>query len=121
MNKHYGHLVEKVVRGEGYSISALAIQLKINRRSIYNWFNQEELKQEIIYRIGITIGHDFYQEFPELFTESDFSVLTKNTDAAAAVAGDNQQNMAYWKEKYIELLEKYNEVLNEMNKINRMF
>jgi predicted transcriptional regulator len=114
MNKHHGHLVEKVIRGNGYSISALASVLKVNRRSIYNWFKQTYLKQEIIYRIGIALGHDFHQEFPELFDPNEFLLTDKNKDTNQRTSNE-QADATYWKEKYLNLLEKYNEALNEIN------
>jgi len=52
MDKHYGQIVELIIRKKGYSISELARLSYVNRRSVYNWFNQKYLKPEIIYRIG---------------------------------------------------------------------
>jgi transposase-like protein len=53
MDKHYGQIVELVIRKGGYSISEIARLTLINRKSVYNWFNQKYLKPEIIYRIGM--------------------------------------------------------------------
>jgi hypothetical protein len=112
MDKHYGQIVELVVRKKEFSISELARLTKMNRRSVYNWFNQKYLKQDIIQRIGVIINHDFSSEFPELFRPNDF-----NQDQPQS----GLENLVFWekpdtanlKDKYIELLEKYNSLLSK--------
>lgn len=112
MDKHYGHIIEKIIRRNGYSISELARLTNVNRRSIYNWFNQKNLKPEIIFRIGFALKHDFSEEFPELFTEDDFQKVI----APEKISNDdptmlNESGSAYWKDKYIKILEEYNRLL----------
>ena len=108
MDKHYGQIVELVIRKKGFSISELARLTHMNRRSVYNWFNQKYLKQEIIYQIGIILSHDFSVEFPELFTKEDFS---QNLQGLNNLSIWDSPNPPAWKDKYIELLEKYNNLL----------
>lgn len=108
---HYGHIVEKVIRKNGYSITDLAKATQVNRRSVYNWFNQRHLKPDIIYRIGKGINYDFSAEFPHLFIPEHF-----NQDTAAgkfSPAKDAQANAEaeVWKLKYLTLLERYNALL----------
>ncbi|RYY35602.1 MAG: XRE family transcriptional regulator [Sphingobacteriaceae bacterium] len=109
MDKHYGQIVELIIRKKGYSISELARLTSVNRRSVYNWFNQKYLKPEIIYRIGCILDHDFSQEFPELFTKDDFEAPSK---AVASVVNEPSSPVV-WKDKYIELLERYNNLLSK--------
>lgn len=112
IDKHYGEIIEKVVRRNGYSISELARLAEVNRRSIYNWFNQQKLKPEVIYKIGCALRHDFSNEFPELFTSADFQQafeIHKSVRAAAVV--EEKERINYWKDKYINLLEEYNQLL----------
>ncbi|MDB4919437.1 helix-turn-helix transcriptional regulator [Mucilaginibacter sp.] len=108
MDKHYGQIVELVIRKKGFSISELARLTHMNRRSVYNWFNQKYLKQEIIYQIGIILNHDFSVEFPELFRKEDFS---QNLPGLNGFSIWDSSNPPLWKDKYIELLEKYNNLL----------
>ncbi|TSD67736.1 helix-turn-helix domain-containing protein [Inquilinus sp. KBS0705] len=108
MDKHYGQIVELVIRKNGFSISELARLANINRKCIYNWFNQKYLKPDIIHKIGCFINHDFSVEFPELFVKEDF-VKTDNTVSNASLQDD--RNRTLWKDKYIELLERYNILL----------
>jgi transcriptional regulator with XRE-family HTH domain len=111
MDKHYGHIIERIIRRNGYSISELARLTNVNRRSIYNWFNQKSLKPEIIFRIGCALKHDFSEEFPELFTEDEFqkviTPLKTTTDEEPSLEGSS----TYWKDKYIKILEEYNRLL----------
>lgn len=109
MDKHYGQIVELIVRKNGFSISELARLTHMNRRSVYNWFNQKYLKQEIIYQIGIIINHDFSVEFPELFRKDDFK--NQNSANLNDLTFWEAPNPSLWKDKYIELLEKYNTLL----------
>ncbi|TWR30916.1 hypothetical protein FPZ43_00080 [Mucilaginibacter pallidiroseus] len=107
MDKHYGQIVELTIRKKGFSISELARLADINRKCVYNWFNQKYLKPDIIHRIGHFINHDFSVEFPELFTADDF---IKPLDD---LASDNVEGGPVWKDRYIDLLEKYNNLLLE--------
>ena len=109
MELHHGQTVERIIRRNGYSIAELARIIQVNRRSVYNWFNQRHLKPEIIFRIGSVLNHDFSSEFPSLFVKGEtIGKSTLHYTESADNAGMNDSN---WKDKYIELLEKYNELL----------
>ncbi|WP_134092140.1 helix-turn-helix transcriptional regulator [Olivibacter sp. XZL3] len=119
MEKHYGHIIERIIRRNGYSISELARLTNVNRRSIYNWFNQKSLKPEIIFRIGCALKHDFSEEFPELFTEDEFQkvIAPEKTTPDETPAATSEGTSNYWKDKYIKILEEYNRLLvNQVKK-----
>lgn len=78
MANHYGQIVEKVIRRDGHSISDVSRLMKVNRRSVYNWFNQPNLRPEIIYRIGRIIKHDFSVDLPHVFKSEDFAFENKS-------------------------------------------
>lgn len=115
---HHGQILEKVVRRNGHSISDVARLTNVNRRSVYNWFNQPHLKPEIIYRIGCVIDHDFSVELPHLFTADDFNKERRHSliSGVREETSDDLSNKHYWKDKYIDLLERYNELLS--NKVS---
>jgi AcrR family transcriptional regulator len=112
MEKHYGQIVEYIVRKNGYSITDLANGLDVNRRTIYNYFQNKSVKYDVIYKIGLIVRHDFSKDFPELFTSDQFEINQRPRpmiDSAASVtAGDS-----YWQDKYIQLLETYNAALTD--------
>ncbi|WP_454802282.1 hypothetical protein [Mucilaginibacter phyllosphaerae] len=105
MDKHRGQIVEYLVRKKGINISELPDKLRVNRRTLYNWFAHPLLKPEVIIRIGIVIKHNFSIEFPELFLSAQFDVHHQ-PDISEELVDDN-----IWRTKYLELLEKYNETL----------
>ncbi|MBL4677259.1 MAG: hypothetical protein JKY70_13800 [Mucilaginibacter sp.] len=111
MHKHYGQIVEYTIRRKNYNLSNLALKLKVNRRTIYNWFNQAFLNADIIFSIGVAMDHDFSFQFPELFSSADFkgqsyAVLTSRSETII------------WKEKYLMLLEHHRDLLSNALKVN---
>lgn len=112
MDKHHGQIIEYVVRKNGYSISDLARNTNVNRRSIYNWFNQKMLRCDVIFNIGCVLRHDFSQEFPEYFKSEDFKTTTQKFpfQPSNEILANNSENEIY-KDKYLMLLEKYNDLL----------
>ena len=112
MELHHGQIVERIIRRNGHSISELARLAKVNRRSVYNWFNQRNLKPEIIFRIGCVLNYDFSSEFPNLFSKEEF--VRKNTpfinELSPKIAPEKGE-VNFWKDKYIDLLERYNQLL----------
>ncbi|AMR32437.1 hypothetical protein A0256_13885 [Mucilaginibacter sp. PAMC 26640] len=111
MNSHDGQIIEFVVRKEGYNLTDLAKEINVNRRTIYNWFQSESLKDNIIKTIGLTIRHDFSSEFSERFTPNDFDFKILSRKAASATFSTVDNDLNEWKDKYITLLEAYNELL----------
>ncbi|MBD1363083.1 hypothetical protein IDJ77_04600 [Mucilaginibacter sp. ZT4R22] len=111
MEKHYGQLVEYRVRKNGYSISDLAKNLQVNRRSIYNWFNQRHLKKDIIFHIGCILRHDFSDEIPEMFLPEEFNCLRVTPSTGINQNTNNTEENERYKNKYVALLEQYNDLL----------
>jgi transcriptional regulator with XRE-family HTH domain len=114
MSKHYGQILERAIRRSGNSISDVARLLNINRRSVYNWFNQQQLKPELFYKIGHVINYDFSVDLPDLFTPEDF---VKKPRLAVNFRGElleENENNSSWKQKYIDLLERHNALLSGM-------
>jgi len=102
--KHIGQIVERAIRKKELNLSQLALKLNISRRNLYVWFESKHLKADVIFRIGQAIDHDFCVELPELATyrESQYQRTFKRPDS------DNS-----YKDKYIELLDKYRMVLEQ--------
>ena len=110
MELHHGQTIERIVRRNGFSITELARLTSVNRRSVYNWFNQRHLKPEIIFRIGSVINCDFSTVFPTLYAtaESPDADFSDNDPVPqdSLMPGANT-----WKDKYIDLLERHNSLL----------
>lgn len=82
MDINAGQIIERVIRRNKVSISELARRMQVNRRSVYNWFDQKTLKLEIICKIGHVLDYDFSIDFPEILGERGFGVIGKLVDSA---------------------------------------
>ncbi|MEO8795145.1 MAG: hypothetical protein ABI390_06725 [Daejeonella sp.] len=112
---HAGSIIEKAVRTHNISISSLSRKMNVNRRTLYNWFNQETLPVKLIGKIGQTLGHDFSSDFSHSLSDPDLKIIGNITSSEeelnhAAVGGSQ-----FWMMKYIDLLEKYNALLVKNN------
>ena len=112
MELNAGQIVERVVRRNKVSISELARRLQVNRRSVYNWFDQKTLKIDIICKIGHVLNHDFSVDFPEAFGERGFGAMENLIASVTDGEHKHPNSVHYWMVKYISLLEKYNELLS---------
>lgn len=106
MRKHRGEIIERAVRESGMSLVAVSSKLKVSRRTLYNYFDQADLSVEMIERIGKVIHADI-NELLEMVGYSQSRV-----SPTASEKGDD----VFWKNKYIDLLEKYNALLEETSK-----
>lgn len=112
MNKHHGKTIEYTLRKNDYNISDLAKSMNVNRRTLYNWFNHETIKKDIVFRIGCIIRHDFSTQFPEMFSSEEFSVINRPKKQQLLGSDGN-----FWKNKYLLLLNEYNEIVDRHLKI----
>ncbi len=106
--QHRGEIVERAIRQSGYPISAIAKKLGKSRRWMYLMFDNTQIDLETILSIGNIIHHDFSDEIKEL------GAINTNSVADPENAYNNQTK-EYWKNKYLKLLEDYNELLKKTN------
>jgi lambda repressor-like predicted transcriptional regulator len=114
-HKHYGSIIESIIRKRGHNLSKLAKYMNISRCTLYNWFKHESLPFEIISKIGSFINYDFSNEFPEIF--SSVEVKNKADDYLMQNQPVDLKDVDHWMRKYIILLEKYNESLINKEKL----
>ncbi len=109
--QHKGAILEKAVRASGMSLASLTKKLNRSRRWIYDAFENPYLSIEYILEIGKIIHHDFTDDIDELkkyrsmSSESTPSFLDKKPE----------ETVGFWKEKYMGLLEKYNNLLEKVS------
>lgn len=111
--QHKGEIIEKAVRESGFSITRLAERMGKSRRWVYQIFESQVVPVDYILSIGKIIHHDFTEEIEEL--------KTYKVDVARQIINEPQQTFLsdrdeaeYWKNKYLIVLEKYNELLLSM-------
>ena len=101
--QHKGKILEKAVRQSGMPLTKLSKKMDKSRRWIYNAFENENLSIDYILEIGNIIHYDF---------SNDMEDLKKYKDAADHFGTSPNSNQTdYWKNKYLNLLEKYNELI----------
>lgn len=106
--QHRGEIVERAIRKSGYPISEIARKLGKSRRWMYLMFDNSQVDIESIISIGKIIHHDFSNEIRELNAINTNSFLESESKY-------NKQTKEYWKNKYLGLLENYNELLKKIN------
>lgn len=101
--QHRGEILKKAVKESGYSITKLAKRINKSRQHIYNLFLNPDVNPDTLVEIGKVIGHDFTSEinFFQGFEEPRIKYNKLN------------EEVLHWKNRYINLLEKYNALLEE--------
>jgi predicted transcriptional regulator len=103
---HKGQIIEKAVKESGISITQLAKKIKKSRQSVYNIFESQNVPIDLILSIGKAIHYDFSKDIKQL------KAYSTKTDLTVVEEG----NVEYWKQKYITLLEEYNQLLKAKKK-----
>lgn len=97
---HRGEIIEKAIRESNIPISRIAQKLKKSRQFIYNIFDTPNVPLDLVIEIGKIINYDFSKKIDFL-----------NTKPPKEIKKPEEQTIEYWKNKYIKLLENYNELL----------
>jgi len=105
---HMGQLLEGAIRRKGLNITQIASALNVTRRTLYNWFKQETIDEFTMERIANVVSCDF------------FSIKPEPAIATAVEDGEVVKDDAYWKDRYIDLLERYSELINAKRKLNEV-
>jgi predicted transcriptional regulator len=98
--QHRGEIIKKAIYESGISVTALAYKLGKSRRWVYQMFDSCNVSLDIVIKIGNLIHHDFSTEINEL------RIIVENNNIS-----ENDNNVDYWKNKYLKLLEDFNEQL----------
>lgn len=107
---HRGEIVEEAVRKSGFPIAELARRMKRSRRHVYNLFENPNVSLDTILEVGKIIHYNFAKEIRELRTYQLQDSVVKLEDVREEYLVDTD-NVEYWKNKYLLLLEKYNDLL----------
>lgn len=103
---HEGKRIENAIRSSGMSITIVAQRLGVTRRTLYNYFELSSLDPRLVNRIENIIHLRISQD-------------SVSTDHLPHSTQTNQiDSVEYWKGKYLELLEKYTQLLEKKNFIS---
>lgn len=110
--QHKGEIIEKAVRESGYPITKLAKKLGKSRRWVYHLFDNRNVPIDYVIAVGEAIHHDFSETIEGI---KKYKSPGKQEVADYYQRHPGYEELEYWKTKYLELLEKHNELLTRLN------
>lgn len=109
MNK--GEIIKEVVEESGVKKTLLAAEMGISRGTLYNIFNQMDVDNETILKIGEIIHYDFSIKFPKLKRAN--KIEDPSVEYTTKIVTQLREEVDHWKSKYIALLEEHNKLLKK--------
>lgn len=116
--QHKGEIIEKAIRQSGYSITKLAKKLGKSARWMYYMFESSNVSIDYILEIGEILHHDFSNDIKEL---KKYKILNEIQviEESKTIYKSKQEELEYWKNKYLVLLEKHNQLLLDLTQQNK--
>ena len=108
---HRGQVLASVVNALRLKKEKVAIKAGYSRSSYYKHILNPDLDFHILIAYGRAMQHDFTEEFPEMpkyLLEDPEENYGKTPTLEEAT-----RQRDHWKDKYLELLEKYNRLIEE--------
>jgi len=107
---HKGEIIKAAVTESGVSITHLAEEMGVTRKTIYNIFDRIEVDNNTILKIGTIIHYDFSLHFPKLKSKQ---VEDHLEEYPSKTISQLKEEVDLWKGKYIDLLEEHNKLLKK--------
>jgi len=105
--QHRGEIIRKAVYNSGLTITEIAKSIGKSRKWMYLMFENSNVSLDLVLKIGKIIRYDFTADFKELSSSSRIK-------SELFVSSEEHEPIAeYWKNKYLKLLEEYNELLKK--------
>lgn len=116
MEEYVGRIIERAIRRQDVSISELSRRMNVSRRTLYNCFERRTLDKNFVCSIGTIIGYDFTKELGVDFNNENHQAenVCQVYPALSENELEDQKETDYWMQKYIQLLEKYNQLLQKV-------
>ena len=105
--QHRGEIIKKAIYKSGYPITELAKRLGKSRRWMYLMFENNNVSLDVVLQVGKIIHYDFTEEIKE------FNPYQNAINEPVANYRKDESQAEYWKNKYLKLLEEYNEILKK--------
>lgn len=117
--QHKGEIIEKAVRQSGYSITKLSKKLGKSARWMYYMFESSNVSIDYIIEIGEILHHDFSNEIKELKKYKVLNEIQALKESETSYKS-KQEELEYWKNKYLVLLEKHNQLLLQLTQEKKL-
>lgn len=111
MKSHRGEILKCIIKETNNKVSSVARKMNIDRGTVYRHFDDPNLSIDYLVKYGKAMNYDFSKYFPELLNIVQESAIEYNYQAKTYSELDKE--LQVWKDKYIQLLEQYNELLLE--------
>ncbi len=109
--QHRGQVLAAVVEATGLNKEEVAVKAGYSRSSYYKHIDNPDLDFHILIAYGRAMKHDFTDEFPEM---PRYLLQDPEEPYPQPLTLDEAiRQRDYWKDKYIEMLEKYNRLMEE--------
>jgi hypothetical protein len=108
---HRGKILSAAVKQSRYTKVNAAKRANYSRSSYYKHIADPDLDFDILARYGKAIGYDFTEEFPEMpkyIVEEPQESYQQPLTIEQLI-----RDRDHWKDKYVELLERYNRQIEE--------
>jgi predicted transcriptional regulator len=105
--QHRGEIIKAAIYKSGISITEIAKRLGKSRRWMYLMFENNSVSLDLVLQIGYIIHHDFSEDIKE------FNPPKKVLHEPPTIYEKEEEAAAYWKDKYLKLLEEYNVLLKQ--------
>jgi predicted transcriptional regulator len=107
--QHRGEIIKKAVYKSGFSITELAKRLGKSRRWVYLMFENPSVSLDVVLQLEKIIHYNFSNEIKE--------IRPSNLEFIESITGGQTEKYSedYWKNKYLRLLEEYNDLLKLNN------
>jgi len=117
---HRGKVLQKFIENLNpkVTVAALARKLGYDRTTIYQHFRNDKLDYSTVLKYGKALKHDFSVEFPDMLTYISH-VEEPLTEYRTMSVAEALKERDYWKDKYIALMEKHNElIMQQLNQVD---
>jgi hypothetical protein len=111
MKPDRGRILAIAVEGTGLNKEEVAAKAGYSRSAYYKHIENPDLEYHILTAYGKAMKFDFTEQLPEMpkYVLSD----PEETYGKPVSVEEALRQRDYWKDKYIELLEKYNRLIEE--------
>lgn len=103
--------VDKYCKKHGTPITRIAKKAGYDQSTIYRHFDKDDLSFSTIIKYGKAMEHDFSEEFPEMIEFFSFEKPEVKLNDSRMSNEECMEQLKHYQKKYIELLEKHNQML----------
>lgn len=114
---HRGEILQNAITKKGISLSEVGRRMGCDRSTVFRHTQKDTLDDAILLKYGRALDYDFTIDIPELF-DSMKMVNEPSPEYRNRTYDELLSERDYYKDKYINLLEKYTKLVEDRSKNN---